>query len=78
MPEQSVNRYKIIVNPISGRGNGERIIPALQESLRKQGVYFDLVCTERPFHASDLARQAVVGTLLFLKGMNIGNGSRLH
>ena len=63
-----MNRYKIIVNPISGRGNGKRIIPALQESLRKQGVYFDLVRTERPSHASDLARQSAVEGSMIPKG----------
>lgn len=53
-----MERYKIIVNPISGRGNGERIIPDLQAALHKYGVDFELVRTERPFHAADLARQA--------------------
>lgn len=60
MPQQKVNRYKIIVNPISGRGNGEHIIPSLQESLRKQGIDFDLVRTQRPSHAIELARQAAI------------------
>ncbi len=58
MQTNSKERHKIIVNPTSGRGNGERIIPALQEALRKYGLDFDLVRTERPFHAVDLARQA--------------------
>ena len=58
MPENGMNRYKIIVNPTAGQGNGERIIPALQEGLRKYEVDFDLVRTERPFHAVELARQA--------------------
>lgn len=58
MPENETNRYKFIVNPIAGRGNGERIIPDLQEGLRKQGVDYDLVRTKRPFHADELARQA--------------------
>ncbi len=50
----------IVVNPISGRGNGERIIPLIQEKLRNLGVDYDLVRTERPFHAVELARQAAV------------------
>ena len=58
MQTNSKERHKIIVNPTSGRGNGEKIIPALQEGLRKYGVDFDLVRTERPFHAVELARQA--------------------
>jgi YegS/Rv2252/BmrU family lipid kinase len=58
MQESERGRYKIIVNPTSGRGNGARIIPALQESLGNWGVDFELVRTERPFHAADLAREA--------------------
>ncbi len=53
-----MSRYKIIVNPISGRGNGARIIPALQAHLQELGVDFDLARTERPFHAAELAQQA--------------------
>ena len=51
-------RYKIIVNPISGRGQGGRSIQLLEENLQKYGVDFDLVRTERPLHATELARQA--------------------
>ena len=52
--------YKIIVNPISGRGTGERSIPLIEQTLRHHGVDFDLVRTERPWHAADLAQRAVV------------------
>lgn len=53
-----MHNYKIIVNPTSGRGNGERIIPRLEACLRSHGVNFDLVRTERPFHATELAQNA--------------------
>jgi diacylglycerol kinase (ATP) len=53
-----MSRHKIIVNPTSGRGNGERIIPLLQENLRNLGVDYALVRTEQPFHAVELAREA--------------------
>lgn len=52
------NTYKIIVNPTSGRGNGARIIPQLEQCLRTHGVDFELVRTERPLHAIELAQQA--------------------
>ena len=52
------NRYKIIVNPTSGRGNGARIIPKLEQYLQTLGIDFDLVQTERPLHAIELAQQA--------------------
>lgn len=53
-----MGEYKIIVNPISGRGEGERSIPALEEALRGYGLHFDLVRTEAPWHAADLAERA--------------------
>jgi YegS/Rv2252/BmrU family lipid kinase len=51
-------RHKIIVNPVSGRGEGKTDIPRAESLLRTLGVPFDLVCTERPMHAVSLARAA--------------------
>lgn len=53
-----MTRYRIIVNPISGRGTGERSIPQVESLLRGYGLDFDLVRTERPWHAAELAEQA--------------------
>jgi len=53
-------RHKIIVNPISGRGEGKADIPRAEELLRALGIPFDLVCTEGPMHAVSLARAAAV------------------
>jgi len=50
----------LIVNPVAGRGAGERVIPRIVRLLREHGLSFDLVRTERPWHAAELARQAVV------------------
>jgi YegS/Rv2252/BmrU family lipid kinase len=44
------------VNPISGRGAGERAIPLIEQYL--QGLDYQLVRTERPWHAAELAQQA--------------------
>ena len=55
-----MTRYKIIVNPVSGRGAGERSIPLIEQSLREHGLDFDLVLTERPWHAAEFAQQACV------------------
>jgi YegS/Rv2252/BmrU family lipid kinase len=54
-----MSRYKIIVNPISGRGAGESVIPHLERQLREFGLDFDLARTERPWHAAELAQEAV-------------------
>lgn len=51
-------KYLVIVNPTSGRGHAEKVIPQIEEELRKHGLDFDLVRTERPWHAAELAEQA--------------------
>ena len=51
--------YKIIVNPVAGRGTGERAIPQIEGVLSEHGLDFDLVRTEAPWHAADLAQEAV-------------------
>ncbi len=54
------NRYKVIVNPTAGRGAARRAIPAVEEALSKYGIGYDLVCTEFPFHAADIAESAIL------------------
>ena len=51
--------YKIIVNPTAGRGTGEQAIPQIKRILSGYGLDFDLVRTEGPWHAADLAQEAV-------------------
>jgi hypothetical protein len=51
-------KYFIIVNPISGHGLGERSISAIEGGMRAFGLAYDLVRTERPWHAVELAEQA--------------------
>jgi diacylglycerol kinase (ATP) len=55
-----MTKYRIIVNPISGRGTGEASIPGLQSALADGRLDFDLVRTERPWHAAELAREAAL------------------
>jgi diacylglycerol kinase (ATP) len=54
-----MTKHKIIVNPVSGRGAGEQAIPVVENLLRGHGLDFDIVRTERPWHAAGLAEQAV-------------------
>ena len=51
-------RYKIIVNPTSGRGTGMKSIAGIKENLKD--VDFELTSTQEPWHASALAKQAAV------------------
>lgn len=52
-----MKRY-IIVNPTSGRGNAGKAIPQIETLLRSFNLDYELVCTERPWHAADLAESA--------------------
>jgi YegS/Rv2252/BmrU family lipid kinase len=51
-------KYKIIVNPVAGRGAGEQAIPQIEHALGGYGLDFEMVRTERPWHAADLAQEA--------------------
>jgi YegS/Rv2252/BmrU family lipid kinase len=52
-------KFLILVNPISGRGYAEKAIPEIEAGMKKHGLDFDLVRTERPWHAAELAEGAV-------------------
>jgi diacylglycerol kinase (ATP) len=54
-----MKRYRLIVNPAAGGGTADRAVPSIERMLRELGVTYDLVHTERPWHAAKLARQAV-------------------
>ena len=53
-------RYKIILNPTSGRGSGELAYPKIESLLVDLGVDFDLCRTNAPGHAIQLAEQAAL------------------
>jgi len=50
--------HRIIVNPISGRGVGQRALQEIRPMLRRYGLDCEISSTERPMHAVDLARNA--------------------
>lgn len=52
--------YKIILNPTSGRGSGGRAVPQIENLLRENSLNFEIVKTEYPWHAAELARKAAV------------------
>lgn len=54
-----INTYKIILNPISGNGNGMRLLPQIEKLLAQHKLGFDLVRTEHVGHGIELTRQAV-------------------
>ena len=50
---------KVILNPVAGRGYGARVESELRQLLAAEGLDFELVQTEGPWHAAELAAQAV-------------------
>lgn len=53
-----MNPARVLVNPNAAGGRGSRIVPELERGLGARAVAYDLVRTERPGHARDLARAA--------------------
>jgi YegS/Rv2252/BmrU family lipid kinase len=51
--------YKIILNPTSGRGTGAKVSPLIENFLHDHHVDFDLVHTDAPWHAAELAKEAI-------------------
>ena len=54
-----MTRYRVIVNPTAGRGAGLAAVPQVEDRLHTYGLDADLVHTERPWHAAELAHEAV-------------------
>ena len=53
-----MTQYKIILNPVSGRGRGQQVLPQVESLLRNHGLDFEIVRTQAPGHAIELAEQA--------------------
>ena len=51
-------KYRIIANPVADRGAGGDSIPQVESDLGEHGLDFDVVRTERPWHAAELAQEA--------------------
>jgi len=67
---------KVILNPAAGRGYGARAEPKLRQWLQAEGVDFDIVRTEGPWHAAELARHAAedgFGTIVGAGGDGTAN-----
>ena len=55
-----MNRYAFIVNPISGRGAGQKNLPDLERLLKQNDIQHTTMLTQSPGHAIDLAKQAAL------------------
>ena len=52
--------YKVILNPVAGRGNGLKALPEVERLLQVHRLDFKLEQTQQAGHAVELARQAAV------------------
>ena len=48
----------VILNPASGHGRGKKILPTLERLLHASNLDFNLLQSERPWHAAELAESA--------------------
>ena len=60
------NKYKFIVNPISGQGAGKLALPEIDRQAKAYSLSYEIVSTERPGHAIDLAEQAAINGFNFV------------
>lgn len=51
-------RYLLIANPTSGRGAGMRAVEPVRRQLTQAGLSLEVILTERPWHAAELAAAA--------------------
>jgi YegS/Rv2252/BmrU family lipid kinase len=53
-----MTRYKIILNPTAGKGNGLKVRPEIEAALKKYNLEFDVDLTGYPEHAIELTKKA--------------------
>jgi YegS/Rv2252/BmrU family lipid kinase len=54
-----LKKFKIILNPTAGRGKAKSYIDKIEDFFKQEDVQFELSVTERPLHATEIAREAV-------------------
>ncbi|MCL4426667.1 MAG: diacylglycerol kinase family lipid kinase [Firmicutes bacterium] len=52
-------RYRIIINPVAGRGKARRELETVRRVLADKGIQYDMIFTTKAGEAQHLARQAV-------------------
>ena len=65
---------RFIINPIAGQGAGGLAQPEIERLARQNSLNFDIVMTERPGHAIDLARQAAMDNIAIVTAVG-GDGT---
>lgn len=52
---ETTEKWGFIVNPIAGNYSAKKIVSKLKEEITKHGISAEIVYTESPGHAVDLA-----------------------
>src|SRR4030043_1461074 len=60
------NKIIFIVNPISGQGAGKLAPPEIERLAKDLRLDYEIVCTEQPGHAINLAEQAAINGFNFV------------
>jgi YegS/Rv2252/BmrU family lipid kinase len=55
-----MTKYKIIANPSAGSGKGKRSIASIEQLFKRFNLAYDLVSTERSWHAAELAKESAL------------------
>lgn len=55
-----MRKYIIIVNPNAGSGKGKRSISPIEQQFNRFDLAYDLVLTQRSWHAAELAKEAAL------------------
>jgi YegS/Rv2252/BmrU family lipid kinase len=63
-----MNSFTFIVNPVSGKGIGKKAVKLLHREIRSKIPTYELVLTEREGHATEIARDAPMGTVIAVGG----------
>ena len=53
-----MHKYCLIVNPLAGKGSALKAIPEIESLLNGLGLDYDIILTEYPGHAIQLAKDA--------------------
>ncbi|MCC6148093.1 MAG: diacylglycerol kinase family lipid kinase [Anaerolineaceae bacterium] len=54
-----MTRYRIITNPIAGKGRALAQMPLVEEELNKFNLDYEIILTRYPWHAAELAQEAI-------------------
>ncbi len=63
-----MNKFTFIVNPVSGKRGGERAARQLHSEIQRKGATSEIVLTHREGHATEIAYNTPIGTIIAVGG----------